>query len=464
MNNTMIYIVLAGILIVMTTCIPEPDFKIPQDEIINSGPEPNSNLITAINVYEQAGKEMYTFKKEETLLVEAYVISSDAAGNFYKTLVVQDHHKKPLAGVELKIDLRSYHSIYNFGRKLVLDLSGLSMEKRNGKYIIGYVSGGNMVNIPEELLKQHMSRTADTYEITGQHITLEEVSETRLNTYVIIEDLQFVSEDLGRSFASESYDSFNGERQVEQCDNLARCYLFTSTFASFRNNVLPEMPFSMRAVLTSDVYSGKVTLILNEPGGINANEKKRCDQIHYLCSELDINREEDVIFYENFDRVSRSTDIEKIGWYNTNVNFNNEKFRKRSENENIFLQISAYDSGEYVMEVWLVSPPIDMNDSENEYLTFDCRTTFEDGSLLTVWISSNFGTAGANAEWQQLNISIPKGSRDGSNGKFVACGPVSLECIDGPIWVGFRYLGSDPDASTTYDLDNILIRGKKLTN
>jgi len=441
-------------------CDFQPEYELPPMETTELSPEPNSNLKTAINAYHQAEKDIVTFDQASKFIVEAFVISSDAAGNFYKTLVVQDSPESPSRGVEIKLDLRSYYRRYNFGRKIFLDLAGLSMEEENGKYVIGYLSGGTLADIPEGLLNNHIIRSSETAVIVPRLIRFEEVSDNLLNTFVFIEGVQFLKEDKGKSFASEAYDRYNGERIVEQCDNLARSYLFTSTFANFKASLLPDRPIDLHAILTRDYYSGEVTLILNHPDDMKVSEKDRCDPLYFECADSIEVFKKDIIYFENFDRVSSSKDIENIGWKNINVNFNNGKFRKRSEDDNVFLQISAYGSNEYVMETWLISPAIDLDNSKEEYLTFDSRATFEEGSLLTVWLSSNFEGDIAKAEWHQLDAQVSVGSRDGSNEKFFRSGPIDLECLEGSIWLGFRYMGSDPGASTTYDLDNILILGE----
>jgi len=170
------------------------------------------------------------------------------------------------------------------------------------------------------------------------------------------------------------------------------------------------------------------------------------------------------IHCQDFERLKSTKDIDKIGWQNINKNFGNGRFRKRSADENGFLQISAYDSNEYVMEVWLVSPVIELDKSRDEYLTFDIRATFEEGTLLTVWFSNDDTDDIHQASWHQLDIKIPVGSRDGSNKEFTGTNAFQLDCLEGSIRLAFKYTGSDPGASTTYDLDNILILGDTSSN
>ena len=455
---------LLAIFLTCPACLQEPGIEIPIPEDSSVGISVTSDIGRAINSFEQSEKEIYTFDADDHIAVEAFVISSDEAGNFYKTLVVQDQPENPTHGLELKIDRRSYYSKYNFGRKLFLKLAGLSMQQENGKYVLGYLSGGSLVDIPESLLDEFIFRSLETVEIIPLKISLEEVTKSMINIFVALDQIQFIRQDLGKSFAAEAYDRYNGIRMVEQCDNLARSYLFTSVYANFRSNLVPGKKFDLSAVMSSDYYSREINLILNSPDNLTQSEEERCDPVFFECPEGAEDENKDIIFYENFDGLKSTKDIDKIGWQNVNTNFGNGRFRKRSADENGFLQISAYDSNEYVMEVWLVSPVIELDKSTDEYLTFDVRTTFEEGTLLTVWFSTDDTDDIHGASWHQLDIKIPVGSRDGSNKEFTGTSAFQLDCLEGSIRLAFRYTGSDPGASTTYDLDNILILGDSSSN
>ena len=458
-----VYLLLLSVLLCGCS-IDTAEFKMPvtTNEFIEE--KPTSDIRTVINEFRQADSDLFTFDSETLLTVNAYVVSSDESGNFYKTLVIQDRPENPTMGMVLKIDLRAYFSKYNVGRKIQIRLSGLSMKGKNGKYTVGYLSGNRLVDIPESLLDHYIMRTPEIVDIVPQSISLEMVSTGLINTFVVIDRVQFLKTDQDRSFASEAYDKFNGERLIEQCNNLAKSYLFTSTYADFRANPLPDGRVQLNAILTIDDYSEEVILVLNNPNDLVVIDQERCDPDFFECPINLSPIGNDVIFYEDFEDLSYTRDIEKIGWKNINVNFGNGRFKKRSSNENTFLQISAYNSNEYVMEVWLVSPEIELDHSEKEYLSFETRATFEEGSLLTCWFSSDYRGNVRDANWQQLDLEFSVGTFDGSNEAYLNSGAVQLECLEGTIRVAFRYLGSDPGASTTYDLDNILILGNKNSN
>ena len=443
-------------------CIDQPVLNFSESDILETKEDATSDISTAINDFKRSNQQIFTFDANQILIVNGYVISSDEAGNFYKTLIIQDRAENPEKGLEVKIDLRSYYTKYNFGRKILLRLSGLSIQEDNGKYVVGYLSGNSLVDIPESLLDHFIIRLPETAEIMPKLITLEEILPSSTNMFTVVDNIQFLKSDLGKSFAAEAHDRYNGQRLIEQCTNLAKSHLYTSSYADFSAYLLTEKRFRLKAVLTIDSFSKEMIFVLNSPDDIDLLDEHRCDPIFYECPDNPLSDTKDVLFYENFERFVSTRDIEKMGWQNVNVNFGNGRFRKRSKKENTFLQISAYDSNEYVMEVWLVSPTIDLDISEDELLTFDTRATFEKGSLLTCWISRDFKNNVKDATWEQLDVEISVGTGDGTNDLFKNSGSVRLDCIDGNIRLAFRYLGSDPGLSTTYDLDNILILGKKI--
>ena len=442
-------------------CVEYQEISLSDIEIVEPEINETSNITTVISTYKQSELATYTFNKDDQTVISCYVISSDEAGNFYKTLVVQDLAENPLNGLEIKIDLRSYYAKYNFGRKLYINFAGLSMTEVNGKFIVGYQVRDRLEDIPMALLDKFIVRSTKSVEIVPQSIDLKDFSSNMINRFVELRTVQFLESDLGKSFASEAYDKFNGERTIEQCNTRAKTYLFTSTYSNFSSYLLPSETFHLLGVLSSDYYSGSINLTLNSPEDLTLTNDQRCDPILFECEDMAEEEGRSVIFYEDFEALKTTVDIEKSGWKNINVNFGNERFRKRSRNESSFVQVSAYDSNEYVMDVWLISPEIDLSGLEGAYFSFETRATFEEGSVLTVWFSTDFIEDINESSWHQLKGDISIGSRDGSNAIFLNSGAIPIGCIQEKIHLGFRYLGADPGVSTTYDLDNVLVLGSE---
>lgn len=447
------------LLLFFMACLPNEQFELPfnPDETLDI--KANSSFKAVKSALEQSEKSIYTFDADDIAVISGFVISSDEAGNFYKTLILQDEIENPNHGIAVKIDMRSYYAKYNFGRKIFIKLAGLSITEQNGYYELGYLIRGLVMDIPEPLLDQFLIRSPTSELIVPKKIRIEEITDHMINTYVEMNGLQFSRDALGKSFAGEGFDRYNGERVLEQCDQLNRTFLYTSTFADFRSVLLPEGKFHMKAVLSRDYYTDQTILILNDPAFLSPDVAQRCDPDYYTCQ----NRAEaggQIVFREDFENFKSTADIENHGWINRNMNFGNGKFKKRTADENSFLQVSAYNTGESVMDIWLVSPAIDLDRSENETLTFKSRATFEEGRALSLWLCNDVSDDPvANGSWKLIDVSIDDGSRDGSNKDFISSGPIDLDCMEGKIFLAFRYQGSDPGITTTYDIDQIMITG-----
>jgi hypothetical protein len=443
-------------LIFSISCIQTDDFEVPKIELETSNISATTNIKAIKSAFEQSGEKIYTFFEKDDSIVEGYVISSDEAGNFYKTLIIQDNFENPTAGIEIMIDQKALFTKYNFGRKIFIKLAGLTITNEEGKYKLGYLSKNKIDVIPSSLIDNYIIRTSETMDIIPMKIEIDEFSKEKIGTYVHIENIQFKKDEIGRTLAGESFDEFNGERVMEQCSSNWSAILSTSTYSDFRSNLISDKTGTINAVLSKDYYGEKFILLLNDPSGINLTDNNRCDP-SYLNCEGNLEDTQNILYYEDFDSMKNTRDLEEMGWYNINLNFGNGKFKKRSKNGNVYMQISAYNSEEDRMEVWLISPKINLDLSTDEVLTFKTRSTFETGTILTVWISNDFDENVQNATWNQLDVAISKGSKGGENTEFISSGKVSLNCLQGDVHIAFKYQGSDPNKTTTYDLDHVLI-------
>lgn len=72
----------------------------------------------------------------EPMVVGGTVVSSDEAGNFHRTLVLDDG----TGGAEFRIDEYNLHTIYPMGRCLTVSLQGCALSERNGVLQIGLPS------------------------------------------------------------------------------------------------------------------------------------------------------------------------------------------------------------------------------------------------------------------------------------------------------------------------------------
>ncbi len=451
-------ILTAILLIFIVSCVQTDDFETLEIEIIDPNILVNSNIMAVKNALNQSAEAIYTFNTDDTSIIEGYVISSDEAGNFYKALIIQDNYENPSTGIEILIDLKAYYTKYNFGRKIFIKMAGLSMVNNEGKYKIGHLLKNKVEEIPESLLDNYIIRSTEIENIIPKQITLAQLNTNNVGTYIQINNLQFRNDEIGKTFAGETFDEFNGERVLIQCENQISTILSTSTFSDFKSNLISDKKGTLSAVFTKDFYAEKYVLVLNDLSSFDFTEEERCDPNFLIC-DSNISNGSKLLFFENFQEIKKTKDLEALGWTNTNAYLGNEKFNKRTSLGNVSMQISAYNSGENPLEAWLITPAINLDNSNNEILTFETKASYDNGTVLTAWASTNFNGNIGEATWQQLDVKISVGPGNTYVNDYISSGKVSLDCLDGDVFIAIKYLGGDSGISTTYDVDNFKIMG-----
>jgi len=445
----------------MNSCVKTDDFDIPNPNPIEADFEGNLTSISGIKGnYNPTLAQIYTFQETETF-IEGFVISCDEAGNFYKKLIIQDRASNPTSGIQILVDNTSLFSTYEFGRKIYLKLDGLSLWVNNGVFQLGIQNRGDVVAIPASLIDEHIIRSSITAEIEPVSLDILDFNPSNRNTYIRLEYVQFnknlIREDKRFTFAAEVTDRFDGERQLESCTTGSTTFLSTSTFSDFKSLLLPQFSGSLEGVLSRDFFDKHFIVVLNSPEDLDFENNTRCDPTFLKCGEnLSIGTK--VLFEENFVGVSNENILDGRGWTNVNINGGNERFEDGILNSDRYIRISAFGTNENPLEAWLITPGINLNSSNNEVLSFDIKSSYDNGVLLSVLITANFTGNPLTTEWQLLDANIPIGPT-GQFGKIFRNSRIDISCLEGKAHIAFRYLGAAPDKTTTYDIDNIRVTG-----
>ncbi|MDZ7612506.1 MAG: DUF5689 domain-containing protein [Flavobacteriaceae bacterium] len=446
------------VFILMQGCLPETDFSLPEPENEEPDIAVNANIQSLKGAFLQSGLEVLSFQKNEETIIEGYVISSDAAGNFYKNLIIQDEPENPTAGIEILIDQSDYYTKFNFGRKVFLKLAGLSMTNNNGNYTLGYLISDEVTAIPSAMIDQYLVRSSGTEKIIPKTKELTQITENDINTYISLENMQFSDREFGKTYSGEKYDQYTGDREIVQCNNQLTTLLSTSTYASFKSSLISEKKGTLEAVLRKDYYGEKYILVINDPASISFDENERCDPSYYTC-ESNPSTGDKVLYFEDFETIKNTNGLLGLGWTNWNANTGNCRYERKLLNANTFVRISAYETGEENVETWLVTPIINLDTTRKEILTFQTigfLTT--NGAQLTVWISSDYEGNVKTANWTRLRVKIAEGAKNKESTNYTYSGEINLDCLDKNVVIGFKYLGADPVKTTTFDIDNILIK------
>ncbi|MBS3737588.1 DUF5689 domain-containing protein [Mesohalobacter halotolerans] len=438
-----------------TSCVEDDDFDIPDISITEPEIDGDIVSINAIQgIIEQNDGENFTI--QDSIYVEGYVISSDEGGNFFEELIIQDKPENPTAGIRISVNANPLFTKYNFGRKVYVKMEGLTVGITNGVYAIGTVDGNRIGQIQESQADDVILRTSETAEIVPLPVSISDFSNELENLYIQLNNVQFprssvlVEEPL--TFAAEPTDEFDGERVLESCDSGNTTIVSTSTFADFKTLFLPAQAGSMTGVLSRDFFDDFYVFLINSPEDINF-DLERCDPDLLFCDGP--SGGSNTIFEEDFE-VGNINDL--TGWTNVNVTGGNLDYIIGSFSGDSYAQISGFNSGETDSEAWLVTPQIDLSTSIEEDLSLEIQTNFDNGEILTIFITDNFTGDPTTTEWTQLDLEVPIGPGSGF-GSFEPVGPTNISCAGENVWIGFRYISTDPDATTRYHIDDLTITG-----
>ncbi|MUP45259.1 hypothetical protein E0K83_05810 [Gramella sp. BOM4] len=440
-------------------CVQTDDFDLPEMKPVEINFDGELTSIEAVkgNFNVQTG-QVFTFSNTNAWFT-GYVISSDAGGNFYKELIIQDKASNPVAGIQILLDDNSLFETFNFGRKVFVKLDGLSLGYNNGVLQLGMKQHGDVIALPNSLIDDHVIRTEEIAEISPLSINISDLNPDLKNLYVKIDDLQFdrnlVKQDQVFSFASNPADQYDGLRQLESCETGETILLSTSTFSNFRSLLLPQGSGSVEGILTRDFFDERYVIMLNTPDKLMM-DGERCDPEFLECADPGTEGSQ-ILFEENFEGVTSNSTLNSRDWTNENISGGETKFKPTLVSGNRVLRISAYNTLESPLEAWLVTPEINLSETENEQLSFDIRSSYDNGLFLKVYISQDFTGDVRSATWIPVDAEIPLGPSN-RNSTIFTTSKINLSCLEGKVWLAFQYLGSAPDKTTTYDLDNFRLK------
>jgi hypothetical protein len=470
MKNLKILFALLAMVSLTFSCVEDDDFSVPEtSEVVIDAPANTINIQSIVNEYENTfggqDPEPITFE-ENAGFIEGFVISSDEGGNFFKELVIQNAAENPTVGVRVQIDVTPLFTRFEFGRRVYVKLDGLTLGESNGVYTLGL--GEDLNRIQEARVDEFILRDEETVTIVPKDISISQISEDQENQWVRLTNVQFPDEELGKTFASEPGDTFDGDRLLQSCDDFfaPRVVFQTSTFADYRALRLPGGSGSVSAIVSRDFRDEFFVLNANSPENIDFDPNTRCDFDIISCGTTS-SPGSNVLLEEDFDGGINNTPTMPAGW----TNFIEEgtitwESYFDSDRNSPATRASTFGSGDDSSVTWLITPQLDFDAQSGETLTFFTSNDFADASTLEVLFSNDWDGTEAGitaATWSPLaDAVIVPNSEFFRN--FVSSGNVSLDCVDGTGAIAFRYTGSEADgggrggaSNGGYQLDDVTI-------
>ncbi len=392
--------------------------------------------------------------------LEGYVISNDEKGNFFEELYLQDRSENPQKGIKVLIDSSPLFSRYNFGRRVYIQLKGVSLGVTNGVFTLGMAANNTVAPISEVLANQLLVRDTLTAQIIPRPVTIGTITPDVMNMYLRLEEVQFhrsqIREGAVLTYAGEPEDLYDGERLMESCTDGSKILFSTSSFADFKGMELEQGSGFVDGIALFDYYGERMVFTVNDVEDIALVNELRCDPEVLSCDT--IMEEMDTIWTANFENISGMNDLLQQGWMVYSPLENNTSWELDAFGGNSYVRISGYSSDESAIESWLISPILEIGAFQEKSLSFEVQASYDNGARLNVFIATNFDGSPENATWQALDLVVSPGPYEGF-GDIQAIGPIALSCIEGPFVLAWVYEGSDPYQTTRFHIDNIKLKG-----
>ncbi|WP_339894595.1 DUF5689 domain-containing protein [uncultured Algibacter sp.] len=469
-NKTAVGFIL--MLIMITSCVQDDDFGVPNISIEDPNiPTEQLTTFKAIkSLYEQTvnGGNTTAIINDE-VYIEGYVVSSDKAGNFFEELIIQNKtddsnpDNDPRLGFKIDINVSSLSDTYQFGQKVYVKLNGLTVGETSGVITIGKGDAVNVEQIQAAEYKDIVLRSNEIADIKPKISGLADLTENDENTLIQLTNMQLNRFELGATFASESFDEFDGLRLLESCDSGIQMIMQTSTFSDFKSLIVPQGKGSVTGVFSRDFRDNFNVLVINSSAAINFDSNERCDPLELSCG-LASTIGTGNLLYEDFEPQKNNKPIVIDEWTNYMEAGTQawEGYSSTSSNASLgrSARFQSGSSGDESNIGWLITPAINLDAQDGETLRFKTSNSLADSSFMEVFYSPDWDGVETNvtsATWAILTDAYVVKDSD-SFAPWFSSGNVDLSCISGTIHIAFKYTGSGQDTfDGVYELDEISV-------
>lgn len=409
---------------------------------------------TVEKLYELSGPTAKQYSYDD--IVEAYVVSSDEGGNFFKTISLQtkETENKPATGFSVPVDATNTYIDYRVGNKVYVKLKNQFTDLYYGGLRIGslYVSNAGDPTIGRISQNEYRNvlnascTNIDENQLVKSLSVEEALSDSKLNTLIELNDVEFTEAALGRHYFEES-NNVGGSTNWYLRDKTGNQIIFrTSSYAKFADHFVPEGSGKARGILTK--FGSDYQFMVRNESDIVMNGKRSTP-----------------FFSEDFQSVKNNVNFALPGWSNI-VEKAAKLWKSMVYSGNGYAEFNTTSTTAAENIAWLVSPKINLEGYKNAVLSF--RSAQHDLKLdsplntIEVYVSTNFdGASVTKAKWTKLEAKVPTLSTPSR--EFISSGGIDLSAYSGNINIAFKYIGSGKDKTLNgaFMVDDIKIFGEK---
>jgi len=387
-------------------------------------------------------------------IFEAYVVSSDEGGNFYKKMYLQptDGSKGFLISLE---GTNLYTKKLEPGRKVYVKLKGLAFcnptSFDNGLTFgakptdIYWVDRLGTLDIDSHIIPTCTKVDEETI-VHGGLTVAQAKSTTYLNTLVELKNVQF------KSFCS-TYSLSTGDTSLRITDGTTEIDVRTSKYATFAGNSVPYGNGTIRGVLSK--YGSTYQLVLRTERDVKLTNP-RVETVHLpkVGNAMTFSG----TLNENFESYATTTGGATLPKYINDAVLGDRYWDVTLFSGNKYLQMTAFGSGCNKSLFYL---PVDFT-AANKF-SFQSKAGFSNGPVLNVYyiLASDYTPGGTIDSSKLVNITskftISPGLTSGYPTTFTSSGDYLIPAsLSGNGYFIFEYDGT-LGYTTTLQLDNIVI-------
>ncbi|SHF81004.1 hypothetical protein SAMN05443549_101420 [Flavobacterium fluvii] len=397
-------------------------------------------------------------------IIEAYVISSDEGGNFYKSMYFQPTDGSK--GFNLSVDeVNLYTKNFQPGKKVFLKMKGLAYGNPTD-FGVGLIFGAkpteqyDVDRLPTQEYPKHLIASCNSVseDAIVHKITIAQAvsGAAFLNTLVEIDNVQFTDEAAGGTYDSNRDDDFDSSIFVT--NGTTNLTVRTSRFANFAGYKVPTGKGKIRGVLTK--YNSTYQIILRTERDVNMPNPR----VDYTPALVGVNS---TVFpatvNETFESYTSTPQQSNFPNYINDAAVGSRYWAVTTFGGNKYIQMTSFGSGGANNAYLFV--PVNMTTASN--FSFRSCMGFWVGAVLKVYyVLATDYTPGGKIDVAKMtnitsNFTIPTTPTSGYGATFTASGNYAIPAtLTGNGYFVFEYAGNanaSPALTTTLQLDNILI-------
>ncbi|MFV0531787.1 MAG: DUF5689 domain-containing protein [Flavobacteriales bacterium] len=448
-----------GVLMTFTlfSCVSDDDYSVPDFATCTENVTTTKSFTDIKNLAVSESADELT--ANETF--EAYVVSSDIAGEFYASLYIVS--ADGTEGMSFSIDRRDNYVSFEPGRQIFINTEGLYIAKADGGVALGGLYNGGVGRLESSKFNTAVTRGCKTIneESLVQKVSTisDAMSDTYLNKLIEIENVQFQDIETIPTYYDATNDLGGSTNHVLEDAQGNSDSNFVARFSSYADHAKQKVATgsgSIRGVLTK--YGNAYQLIVRTVEDDIKFNNARFENTSPNACERTI-PSGTLPFSDDFEAYTAG-DSSTSNW-NVIVETGSRSFQVTEYNSNKYMQMSAYNSGES-NKTWMISPKFDISSATNKVVSFKLADAFETGNPIKLVYSTDYDGSDcpANFTWTEIGSTetaalINNAATYDSN--FESTGNIDISSITGNAVFAIIYEGSASGITTTVQIDDFVV-------